>query len=45
MYLLFVDLKKAYDSVDRELLWSDLVSKLDVSEELVRVLKLMYVDL
>jgi hypothetical protein len=40
-----VDLRKAYDSVPREVLWSKFVNSLDVPPDLVACLKLMYCDL
>ena len=40
----FVDLTKAYDKVDRLMLWDTLASKLGVPEQLVQIIRNMYVD-
>ena len=36
--LLFIDLKKAYDSIDRKKLWDVLMRELHVPENLVHVI-------
>ena len=45
LMLLFIDLKKAYDSIDRSLLWSVLTEVLQLPEELSRSLKMLYTNL
>ena len=42
--IVFVDLKKAYDSVSRELLWEALVGELGVPDDLVQIIRNMYID-
>lgn len=41
---MFVDLKKAYDTVSRGKLWEALVGELGVPEYLVRVIRNMYLE-
>ena len=38
MYMCFIDLQKAYDSVDRELLWM-VLARFSVSEKMVTVIR------
>ena len=45
VYCLFVDLEKAYDSVNRQLLWDVLTQNLPCSPDLVKSLQALYVDL
>ena len=42
LYVLFVDLKKAFDSVDRELLWKLLRDKFGIPEDIVKLLRLLH---
>lgn len=42
MYLLYVDLEKAYDRVDREMLWRVLVQDLKIDAGLVGSLQQLY---
>lgn len=44
-YLLFIDLRKAYDTVHRPLLWDVLIEQLGLPQDIVSALKLMYCDL
>lgn len=44
VYVCFVDLRKAYDSVDRGKLFSALMLELGVSDGLVAALRRMYTD-
>ena len=44
-YLLFIDLQKAYDSVDRSKMWHIFLNQLNIPMELVKALKLSYCDL
>ena len=41
LYVCFVDVKKAFDSVDHTMLWSKLI-KLGISEQLLEMLQSMY---
>ena len=41
-YTLFVDMEKAYDNVDRTILWTDLHKLLQGEEELIRDIQRMY---
>lgn len=41
--MVFIDLKKAYDSVPRGKLWDALVGELGVPDELVQIIRNMYV--
>lgn len=45
LYLLFVDLQKAYDTIDRGLLWRTLLADLDLDPALVCCLQQLYADL
>jgi hypothetical protein len=42
--LIFVDLQKAYDRVDRMQLWEALSSELEVPESLIQVIRNMYIE-
>ena len=42
---MFFDLNKAYDSVQRSLLWSSLVDELGLPPSLIERVKLLYVGL
>ena len=42
VYFLFIDLAKAYDTVDRSLLWDTLVGELDIPGHLVSQLQQLY---
>jgi hypothetical protein len=42
--LLFVDLKKAYDSIDRQKLWDVLMLELKIPENIVNVIQNLYLD-
>ena len=44
MAMCFVDLQKAYDSVCREKLWHAMVQELGVPEDLVLLIKNLYVN-
>ena len=44
LFLLFVDLRKAYDCIDRTLLYQALVAELGVAPELVATLRRMYTE-
>ena len=44
LYILFVDLRKAYDGIDRTLLCQALVRELGVAPALVVTLQRMYTD-
>ena len=39
VYMLFIDLAKAYDTVDRSFLWDTLVGELDIPGHLVSQLQ------
>ena len=41
--MLFIDLKRAYDSIDREKLWTTLESELHLPTELIQVIRNMYI--
>ena len=43
-YVIFADLVKAYDTVDRELLWT-IMSRYGCPEELIFVLRKLYTDI
>lgn len=45
MYVMYVDLEKAYDSVDRGLLWRVLLGELRLPHHLVAALQRLYMDL
>ena len=45
LYLCFIDLSKAYDTVDRGRLWGVLVSELGIPADIVRQLQRLYEDL
>ena len=45
LYILFVDLQKAYDTIDRGLLWHTLLADLGLDPELVGSLQHLYRDL
>lgn len=45
LFLLFVDLRKAFDSVPRTLLWSLLESKLSVPSHVINMLRLVHQDM
>jgi hypothetical protein len=42
--LAFIDLHKAYDGISREKLWTALIEELKVPQELVQIIKNMYVN-
>ena len=42
--LCFIDLEKAYDSINREKLWDVLVACLKLPADLVQIIRNMYVD-
>ena len=44
LYLAFVDLRKAYDSVDWEALWMVLQGKFQLPSKLVRILRALHID-
>jgi hypothetical protein len=41
--LLFIDLNKAYDRVDRRALWEDMANKLNIPQCLIQLIRNMYV--
>jgi len=41
--MIFIDLNKAYDRVDRQTLWEDMANKLQIPPYLVQVIRNMYV--
>jgi hypothetical protein len=41
--MVFVDLKRAYDSINREKLWEALVSELHLPTDLIQIIRNMYV--
>jgi hypothetical protein len=42
--LLFVDLKKAYDSINRQKLWAVLMQELKIPENIVKVIQNLYLE-
>ena len=42
LYLCFVDLRKVYDSVNRDALWVVLRKRYRISEKLLRILKALH---
>ena len=42
---MFIDLKKAYDSIDRDCLWKNFCDNLGLPVDIVKALKLMYCNL
>ena len=42
LHILFVDLRKAFDSVDRELLWKLLNEKFGIPVNIIRLLRLLH---
>ena len=40
----FVDLKKAYDSISRRKLWKALAEELGVPEDLITIIRNMYIE-
>ena len=42
--LIFIDLNKAYDRVDRKTLWEDMANKLNIPTCLIQVIRNMYID-
>jgi RNAse (barnase) inhibitor barstar len=42
--MLFVDLKRAYDSINRQQLWDALVNELKLPVDFVQILRNMYVN-
>jgi Reverse transcriptase (RNA-dependent DNA polymerase). len=42
--LIFVDLNKAYDRVDRNTLWEDMAEKMHIPKCLIRIIRNMYVN-
>ena len=42
--MIFVDLNKAYDRVDRRTLWEDMASKMQVPLSIIQVIRNMYVN-
>jgi Reverse transcriptase (RNA-dependent DNA polymerase) len=41
--LIFLDLNKAYDRVDRKTLWEDMANKLNIPTGLIQVIRNMYI--
>ena len=42
--LIFVDLNKAYDRVDRTTLWEDMATKMNIPEDIICIVRNMYVN-
>jgi hypothetical protein len=42
--MVFVDLKRAYDSINRAKLWTALESELNIPTDLIRIIRNMYID-
>ena len=42
--MVFVDLKRAYDSINREKLWTAMESELNIPIELIQVIRNMYIQ-
>jgi hypothetical protein len=42
--LIFVDLNKAYDRVDRKALWEDMAVKLNIPPCLIQIIRNMYIN-
>lgn len=45
LFIMFIDLEKAYDKIVRSQLWETLLRDVGLSDSLVERLKLLYVDL
>jgi hypothetical protein len=41
--MIFIDLNKAYDRVDRQALWEDMAGKLNMPAEIIQVIRNMYI--
>ena len=41
---MFIDLNKAYDRVDRKILWEDMANKMNIPQSLIKLIRNMYVE-
>jgi hypothetical protein len=42
--MIFIDLNKAYDRVDRQTLWEDMAVKLNIPTCLIQIIRNMYIE-
>ena len=42
--MIFIDLNKAYDRVDRNTLWEDMAGKLQIPPCLIQIIRNMYIN-